>query len=157
MKIFKIFLIVVLFSIGNYCFIFVNLINTDKSVTFTNNSKHHNSLKLKTSGYWNLTGTPIFIDDSNPNYNWSKTETTNDWCSGSGSTSDPYIIENVFIDAQGNSHAIIIVNSNAYFIIKHCSLINSLDRNHRYSGIQLANVRNGKIINNTFNLKILLK
>jgi hypothetical protein len=27
----------------------------------------------KTSGYYNLTGSQILIDDSDPNYNWSKT------------------------------------------------------------------------------------
>ena len=41
-------------------------------------------VKVKTSGFWNLTGFPIYIDDSDPNYSWSKTASENDWCSGSG-------------------------------------------------------------------------
>jgi len=44
----------------------------------------HNTLNLKNSGYWDLTGSPIFIDDSDPNYNWRKTAAESDWCSGSG-------------------------------------------------------------------------
>ena len=47
---------------------------------------------------WNLTGSPIIINDLQPDYNWSKTAAENGWCSGSGSWSDPYVIEDVLID-----------------------------------------------------------
>jgi len=42
---------------------------------------------LKSSGYWNL-DFKIHIDN-----NWSETKTNYDWCSGSGTWSDPYVIE----------------------------------------------------------------
>ena len=32
---------------------------------------------------------PIFIDDINPNYNWSKIASENFWCTGSGTLNDP--------------------------------------------------------------------
>ena len=43
----------------------------------------------------------IYINDDDPNFNWSKTAADNDWCSGSGTYSDPYIIENLYINANG--------------------------------------------------------
>jgi len=44
--------------------------------------------------------TPVLIDDLDPNFNWSRTAQENEWCYGSGSWSDPYIIENITIDAE---------------------------------------------------------
>ena len=40
--------------------------------------------RLENSGFWDLTSDPIYINDLNPSYNWSKTAADNDWCSGSG-------------------------------------------------------------------------
>lgn len=54
---------------------------------------------LRTSNFWNLTDVSIFIDDQDPNYNWSKTANDNDWCSGLGTKETPYLIENVSINA----------------------------------------------------------
>jgi parallel beta-helix repeat protein len=99
---------------------------------------------LRTSNFWNLTGTTIFIDDQDPNYNWSKTANDNDWCSGLGTKETPYLIENVSINALNFDRSITIVNSKAHFIIKNCSIINSED----VAGISLNNVTNGLIISN---------
>ncbi|MFX0137172.1 MAG: hypothetical protein ACFFDN_26265, partial [Candidatus Hodarchaeota archaeon] len=41
---------------------------------------------------------PIFIDDINPDYNWSKIKSENIWCTGSGTFNDPYIIQNLEIN-----------------------------------------------------------
>jgi len=102
--------------------------------------------RIKTSGFWNLTGSPIFIDDTNPSYNWSKTADDNDWCSGSGSEIDPYRIENVIIYGNKSGNCIEIKNSNKYFIIKNCTLSNS---GSPFSGIYLDHADNGIIENNT--------
>ena len=116
-----------------------------------NEIKKENSFdkKLKTAGYWNLTGSPIFIDDADPNFNWSKTAKDNDWCRGSGIWGDPYIIENVTLDAQTSGNCITIQNSSVFFIIRNCTLSNS-GWNLFDASISLDNVNNSLLINNSF-------
>jgi len=101
---------------------------------------------LKNAGYWDLTGTPILINDLNPSNNWTWA-VGQPWCSGSGTWSDPYIIENVTIDGQTTARCLTVRNSNVYFIIRNCTLFNSKDDN-LYGGIFLENVNNGTIENN---------
>ena len=98
--------------------------------------------KPKTSKFWDLTGTPISIDDNDPSKNWSYTASHYDWCSGSGSWTDPYVIENVTVNDNYLGSSIEISNSFAYFIIKNCTFLHS-----SYS-IKLINVNNSKIIGN---------
>ncbi|MFX1258780.1 MAG: NosD domain-containing protein, partial [Promethearchaeota archaeon] len=90
----------------------------------------------------------IFIDDSDPNYNWSKTAAENDWCSGSGAWNDPYIIENLDINGYDSGSCIIIENSNMPFIIRNCTLYNAGGA-WDAAGIKLANINNGRLDNNT--------
>ncbi|MFX1268994.1 MAG: NosD domain-containing protein, partial [Promethearchaeota archaeon] len=87
---------------------------------------------------------PIIIDDLGyGDYTWEEAA-TEEWCSGSGTYSNPYVIENlVFLSYDG--YIIEIRNSNAYFIIKNCG---SSGINH---GIYLENVRNAIIKNNELN------
>ena len=92
---------------------------------------------LKIASYWNLTGSNIYIDDLNPSYNWAYTESNYDWCSGSGTLNNPYIIENVTINGQGSGTGIRILNSEKYFKIKNCTIFNST------TGILLSSVING--------------
>lgn len=103
---------------------------------------------IKSSGYWDLTGSPIFIDDADPNYNWSKIANDNDWCSGSGTWIDPYIIENVTIDGQNSQSCITIQNSSVIFIIRNSTLFNA--GGFYQAGIYLDNVNNSILRNNTF-------
>ncbi len=104
---------------------------------------------LLEAGYWDLTATPILIDDSDPNYNWSKTASDNNWCSGSGTWKDPYRIENVTIDGLFSGSGIHIKNSNASFIIRNNTFIkNGRGASGWDSGILLVNVSNGLILNN---------
>ncbi|HEC40237.1 hypothetical protein LCGC14_0985080 [marine sediment metagenome] len=106
--------------------------------------------KLEGAGYWDLTGSSIFIDDDNPTYNWAITAATNDWCSGSGTWTDPYIIENVTINGQNSGSVILIRESSVYFIIKNCTLSNSGNNLPTMdSGINIQNSRNGFLINNS--------
>lgn len=97
---------------------------------------------------WNLTGSPISIDDSNPNANWSYTALNYDWCSGSGSWSDPYVIEDVLIDGLDGVFCISISSSHAYFIIRNCVLYN-VGSVIDYAPIQLGYTDNGRIVGNS--------
>ena len=90
---------------------------------------------------------PIFINDTDPNYNWSKTAAENEWCSGSGSWSDPYVIQNITINGNNVSNCIDIQNSNKYFTVKNCTVYNS-SSGHSFAGINLDNVNNSLIFDN---------
>ena len=100
---------------------------------------------LKKAGFWNLTGNPILIDDTDPSKNWSYTASHYDWCSGSGTWTNPYVIENVTIDGQNESNCIEVRNSNAYFVINNCTAYSSGTTGY---GIYLNYTNNGKIIDN---------
>jgi len=94
-------------------------------------------------------GNPIHIDDTGVSgMKWAYAS-TREWCNGRGTYSDPYIIENVKIDAGGTGSGIFIENSKVYFIIINCMLYNSgftdID-----AGTMLKSVSNGTIINNNF-------
>jgi len=97
------------------------------------------------AGSWEIG--PIEINNNDPSKNWSITAATYEWCSGLGTFNSPYIIENVTIDGEGTSNCISILNSNVYFVINNCTLINSGGTSHS-AGIKLENVNNGTIIKN---------
>jgi parallel beta-helix repeat protein len=128
-------------------FLFSNIFITNKQPLEFNEK---DQVQINPSGFWNLTGNPIYIDDLATGvgaHNWTWAE-TQPWCSGSGSWAYPYVIENVTINGQGSGNCIEIKNSDAYFIIQNCSLYNS-DLNPYYAGIKLNYIDNGKIINTT--------
>ena len=123
----------------------------------------HNSPSYNKSDYINFTGPPIktaegisyvhyfriFIDETNSNHTWEKTAQDNEWLSGQGTYSDPYIIENLYINAEGLGGMINIQNSDKYFIIRN----NWFDLTGKYehdNGILLNFANNGIIGNNTF-------
>jgi len=118
----------------------------------TNNNyiefKEKNQIQIKLSGFWDLTGNPIYIDDLATGvgaHNWTWAE-SQPWCSGSGSWAYPYVIENVTIDGQGSGNCIEIKNSDAYFIIRNCSLYNS--GIYPNAGIRLITVNNSQLNDN---------
>jgi len=105
--------------------------------------KEVNPILIKTSDQWDLTGTPILIDDANPANDWDTINSTYDWCNGIGTLQEPYIIENVTINGQGAGICIDIRNSNSsYFKIKNCTLFNAT------TGIKLYNTTRGSLIDN---------
>jgi predicted TIM-barrel fold metal-dependent hydrolase len=65
--------------------------------------------------------------------------------SGSGTVSDPYIIENWVIDASG-ANGIDIQNTAAYFVVRNCLIENSAASTH--GGIRINNAANGTVENN---------
>ncbi len=97
---------------------------------------------IRTTSYGNIG--PIEIDNNDPTKNWTITESTYDWCKGSGSWVAPYIIENVTIDGMGGN-GIEIQNSNVYFIIRNCTFINYSSSSY---GIEMSYVNNGLIYKN---------
>ncbi len=84
--------------------------------------------------------TPIKID-GNSGFNYS-----NGVVAGSGHSTDPYIIEGWYIDAQGGTYGIWINYTNAYFIIQNCKIMNAKGSNG--TGIYLNTVQNGRITGN---------
>ncbi|MFX1357920.1 MAG: nitrous oxide reductase family maturation protein NosD [Promethearchaeota archaeon] len=95
---------------------------------------------LKLAGYWD-NFTFIHITD----LNWTVANQS-DWCSGSGIWGDPYLIENMIINASNSPTGcgIWIENStNVYFKINNVTIFGA-DK-----GIKLENSNKGAIINNS--------
>lgn len=85
----------------------------------------------------------IHVDDTNSSINWSVAK-KDGICTGEGTYSDPYIIEDLVIDGRGFRCCILIENSEVHFQIKNCTLFNS------DAGIFMNNTNSGQILNNTF-------
>lgn len=141
----------------SFCFNFSYLISFNSEISVTQNEiKSENYLEgeetfsPKNSGYWNLTGSPISINGLSSTGDWAYTASNNDWCSGSGTWSDPYIIENVIIDAQNSDNCLLIDATDDYYIIRNCTFYGSNQGSSPYynAAIKLQFVRNGMIINN---------
>lgn len=82
------------------------------------------------------------------NSGWADAKTAGT-CTGSGTFSDPYIIEDLVIDGGFSGRCISIDFSNVYFKIENCTLYNS-GLKWGDAGIILdAEVSNGQVINNT--------
>ena len=121
--------------------VFVLLTNADVNIQ---NNDDNNDLKLSND---RVIGSPILIDDADPDFNWSKTADENDWCSGSGTWVDPYIIRDLIIEGLDQKNCIEIKNSNVPFIIQNCELFPA-PQNYSVTGIKLENVNNSKILGN---------
>jgi len=100
---------------------------------------------------WNYFGgffSPFIIDDDGGgDFTWSEAKALFFLCTGSGSYSDPYIIQNLIIDGQNSGSCIEIRDSMVFFKIDGCSLYNSglgIDD----AGIKLSVVINGQLIDN---------
>ncbi|NVM29167.1 MAG: right-handed parallel beta-helix repeat-containing protein [Candidatus Helarchaeota archaeon] len=84
------------------------------------------------------TDTPIFIDGNGGFSGYP----------GYGNKTHPYLIENYVINASGfDKSGIEIQNTDAHFVIRNCTVTNH--PNSIYYGVQLSNVTNGQIMNNT--------
>lgn len=98
---------------------------------------------------------PFIIDDyGGGNYTWAEA-ILQPWCSGSGTSGDPYIIENISINGKDLTSCIEIRNSNAYVKIQQCTITNAgYSRGMLYAGIKLNNTNNVQMIDNWFYLNI---
>lgn len=108
---------------------------------------NNNNIPLSSAGY---NPSFIYIDGTDP-MNWTWTAGNYSWCYGSGSFSDPYIIENCMINASNSptESGIYINNSKSvYFTIRNCSVTNA-GSGPEDGGIKLVNTSNCLIYNNT--------
>ncbi|MFX1321008.1 MAG: nitrous oxide reductase family maturation protein NosD [Promethearchaeota archaeon] len=97
------------------------------------------------NGNLKISAPPIYIDDTDPSYNWSIAKDAG-ICTGEGTYSEPYLIEGVVIDGTGlDLNLIMIENSDVFFRIENCILQDVEGLN---SAIRLSNVDNGQLINN---------
>ncbi len=70
--------------------------------------------------------------------------------SGTGTITDPFLIEDLEIDGQNQYDCIVVEKSTAYFRIENCSLSNIGALNAGKAGIKLINASNGVITNNSY-------
>ncbi|MHA1821379.1 MAG: right-handed parallel beta-helix repeat-containing protein [Promethearchaeota archaeon] len=78
--------------------------------------------------------------------NWSNFVSTYSWCTGSGTKADPYVIQNVSVDATGSEFGIRIEgNSSVYFEIRNSVIQNANSING--TGIRILSTGNGTISN----------
>ncbi len=68
-------------------------------------------------------------------------------CTGNGTYSEPYVIEDLIIDANNSGSCILIENSNVCFKIENCTLYNS-GGGYSNAGIKLNNITRGKLVIN---------
>lgn len=105
-----------------------------KDLTFSVGNIDINKENLKLS----KVSVKIHIDN-----NWTEVKTAG-LCMGDGKSSDPYIIEDLIIDAGGSNYGILIENSNEFFKIENVTIYSGLNG----SGIKLRHSANGILINN---------
>ncbi len=130
---------VLFLSLTIITFLFTSLIDSN----IKSNEKQTISFNTRSSRSW-FFNESIEIDDLSIN-NWEWVE-TQEWCDGSGTIEDPYVIENITIDAKNSGSCLKISNSQAYFIIRNCTLYNSSLGIE--AGINLINTSNGQILEN---------
>ena len=80
--------------------------------------------------------------------NWTDAKAA-EICTGNGTYSEPYIIEDLVIDSGGSGSGILIENSEVFFKIENCTIYNSRGpMGEIYGGILLYNVNNSQLIDN---------
>ncbi|MHA1190883.1 MAG: right-handed parallel beta-helix repeat-containing protein [Promethearchaeota archaeon] len=127
---------IILIILGIFFAIFINnprFTARDHDITSNyNNEFDHKNLKISAvSGKIHI------------NNNWSAAKIAG-ICTGNGTYSKPYVIEDLIIDGGGSGNCIYIENSNVFFKIENCTVINS----GITAGIYLGNVNNSRLINN---------
>ena len=96
---------------------------------------------LNPSQSYDLTPFSIIIQG---NQGWKAAASEVEWCSGSGTASNPYVIKNVLTDATLNDiPCLTIRDSDVYFKIQQCTLTN--ENSH---AIVLRYVKNGEVVDN---------
>jgi len=112
--------------------------NCDKTREYSDKSSLDNNVQISaTSGKIHIVG------------NWTQA-VIDGICTGLGTYSNPYIIRNLEIDGENSGSCILIENSNVFFKIENCTLLNSggSSWSNAHAGIELKNVVNGLLIDN---------
>jgi hypothetical protein len=97
----------------------------------------------KIAGSWDL-DSAIVIDgdgDGVDEYNWT-TAVAEEWCSGSGTEQDPYLLENITISVNNAGAALQIQDSGVFFTLHNVTITNI---NATGDGLYLLNVENATI------------
>lgn len=90
--------------------------------------------------------TSVNIGRIHINKNWSDTKIAG-ICTGDGTETNPYVIQDYVINGSGIGSCILIENTTDYFRIENCSVFNwGVDTYD--AGIKLLYVNNGKLTNN---------
>lgn len=113
-------------------------IKTERNL-FTGNIAH--KVIPKENPSWDIT--PLIIDS---NFAWESL-TSYSWCSGNGTLTDPYIIENITINGLNSGICLSITSTTVYFIVKNSRFYNA-GTGFGDCGIKIDFVINGKLINN---------
>jgi len=101
----------------------------------------------KSSGYWNYVNTLFYINDSDAGSDFDYYVSNYDWCSGSGTYADPFVIENLTIDGFQNVPACIYVaDCERYWKVNNCTFHN-VSSGGLNAGIILINASNGFVSN----------
>jgi parallel beta-helix repeat protein len=125
----------------SFLFLPINTTNLNfKNSDFSDISLDKENLKIS------KVSEPIHINDTNPSMNWSVAK-KDGICTGNGTYSEPYVIEDLVIDGGGSGSCILIENSNVYFKIENCTVYNS-GETHPHAGILLNYTENGYILEN---------
>lgn len=133
---------VIIFMIFGINFVLLPLIcyniNIDGEAIYKVNSTNKFLKTSESSGKIFINGASDWVDFKNAGN-----------CSGEGTYSDPYVIEDLIINGGNTGSCIRIENSEAYFRIENCTLYNSGKNFFNYdAGIRLQNVSNGYLIKN---------
>ncbi|MFW9937784.1 MAG: NosD domain-containing protein [Candidatus Thorarchaeota archaeon] len=131
----KIYLLVL--TLFNILISLAFFVESNSSISSEVEERSFNGLKL------NAVHLPIIIN-GNSNFTLANGVSPG----GDGSYDHPYLIEDLIIDTSGVDDCIFINNTNVYFKIQNCTLINSGSE----LTIRFNNVSNGKIWNNQISL-----
>ena len=112
------------------CFFFISQINHQTGTENIADNNFENNVKTSPDPIYEATS--IYIDNTDPSNDWAMFQFTYAWCTGDGSSTDPYTIPQVL------TTQITIKNSDANFSIIWCDV----------NTISLNNVTNGRIQNN---------
>lgn len=103
---------------------------------------------LKSAGYWELEAIVLINDSATgvgaQNWTWAIAQ---DWCSGVGNATHPFLIENVSISVASASPGLLITESNSttYFKLSNITITNTIG-----DGLELNSVSNGTVISSEF-------
>lgn len=142
----SIIFIMCIFILGYFFSYNLGYLSNSKTNIYTESEK---KIDIKSSGtYENIT-----INDlpgSWNNWDWAKTQV---WCSGSGTSEDPYIIQSQTLTVNGLDDGIIIRNSHSkYFIIENCTFQwEGSSKIGMENAIFLSNTTMGQILKNHIN------
>ena len=130
----------------------LNINNDEQMVIDDKTNDKTNDIPIntpKSAGNWELTSVVLINDSATgvgaQNWTWAIAQ---DWCSGVGNSTHPFLIENVSIAVGSADPGLKIINSNSttYFKLSNITITNTVG-----DGLELNSVSNCTIISSEFN------